>query len=141
MDDAEGALAHPIVSFSFGLAAIFLLGGPTKASDTPTIIPIIVRSGDCLVMGGASRLCVHGVPAILTDSARPPALLTDGAALLASRFWEEDGTGEDGKGEEEGPCNEAEAALLARYLATSRVNFNLRQVWPCEGDGGEEEAA
>lgn len=131
MDDAEGALSHPVVSFSLGLAAIFLLGGATRAVAP---IPILTRSGDCLVMGGASRLCFHGVPAILTEQARPPLLLQDAQALLASRFWE----GGQREGEEEEACSEAEAALLARYLATSRVNFNLRQVWKGGSDRTEE---
>jgi alkylated DNA repair protein alkB homolog 1 len=141
VDDAEGALTHPVVSFSLGLAAIFLLGGPTKETDP---IPLLLCSGGCLVMGGASRLCVHGVPAILTDAALPPKLLQSAGLLLASRFWEGwGGEGQQGgeEAEEEEPCSEAEATLLARYLATSRVNFNLRQVWPSEGEGngdGEE---
>lgn len=124
MDDAEGALAQPVVSFSLGLSAIFLLGGTTKMVAP---IPLLVRSGDCLVMGGASRLCFHGIPAVLNGTARPPPLLQDVQALLASRFWEGGQQEEEG---DEGGCSEAEAKLLARYLATSRINFNLRQVWP-----------
>lgn len=92
-------------------------------------MPILLRSGDCIVMGGAARLCVHGVPAVLaSDAAGPPRLLRDTGALLASRFWETD--------EEDGaPCDEAEAVLLARYLSTCRINFNLRQCWPnCGGE-------
>lgn len=143
MDDAEGALAHPVVSFSLGLPAVFLLGGASKDDAARPPIPILVRSGDCLVMGGASRLCVHGVPAILLDAARPPRRLTEAAALLASRFWEGEGEGDEEEGEEE-PCSEAEAVLMARYLSTSRINFNLRQVWPSDDDGedgggGEQE--
>ncbi len=133
VDDAEGALEHPVVSFSLGLPAIFLLGGADK-SVAPT--PLLLRSGGCLVMGGPSRLCVHGVPAILTEAAgQPPPLLQDAAALLASRFWEEEeGEEEDEEGR---ACSEAEARLLARYLSKSRVNLNLRQVWPGSGSGGD----
>lgn len=120
-------MAHPVVSFSLGLAAVFLLGGALKDDAAQPPIPLLVRSGDCLMMGGGSRLCVHGVPAILLDAARPPRLLTDAGALMASRFWE----GWEGEGE---PCSEAEAALMARYLATSRINFNVRQVWPSDDD-------
>lgn len=88
-------------------------------------------------MGGSARLCYHGVPAILTASARPPQLLLDPSALLASRFWAAGASpGEEEQEQEQGDnaCSEAEAALLARYLATSRINFNLRQVWPSAGE-------
>ena len=137
MDDAEGALLHPVVSFSLGLAAVFLLGGATKDDAARPPIPLLVRSGDCLVMGGGSRLCVHGVPAILLDAARPPRLLTDAGALMASRFWE--GGDEDEEGEGGEPCSEAEAALITRYLARNRINFNVRQVFVDEEEEEEEE--
>jgi hypothetical protein len=42
---------------------VFLLGGRTK--DIPPV-PILVRSGDVVVMSGESRYCYHGVPHILS---------------------------------------------------------------------------
>ena len=50
---------------SFGQDAIFLLGGPTKATE-PT--PILLRSGDICVMSGPARLAYHAVPRILHPS-------------------------------------------------------------------------
>jgi len=62
LDDAEQAMEEPIVSISLGCPAIFLVGG--KTTDTvPT--PILVRSGDVIVMSKDSRFAYHGVPAII----------------------------------------------------------------------------
>jgi hypothetical protein len=62
IDDAEHCLDEPIVSFSVGCPAVFLIGGRSK-SEAPT--GILLRSGDALVMSGASRTCYHGVPLIM----------------------------------------------------------------------------
>lgn len=56
----------PLISISFGQDAIFLLGGPTKATK-PTAI--LLHSGDICVMSGPSRLAYHAVPRILTSQA------------------------------------------------------------------------
>lgn len=56
LDDAEGPCLRPLVSFSLGLSAVFLLGGPTK-DILP--LPLLMRSGDALVMSGPSRLAHH----------------------------------------------------------------------------------
>lgn len=40
-----------------GHAGVFLLGGTTR--QTPPI-PIVLRSGDVLVMAGRGRKCYHG---------------------------------------------------------------------------------
>lgn len=59
------ALTKPLLSFSFGNAAVFLIGGPTKGDYPPS--PLLLRSGDILLMTGSSRLCFHAVPRILAD--------------------------------------------------------------------------
>ena len=59
------ALDHPLLSLSFGNAAVFLIGGEQKSSCVPT--PILLRSGDALLMTGPSRLYYHAVPRILLD--------------------------------------------------------------------------
>ena len=57
-DRDERDYAHPIVSVSLGLPAIFLFGGP-KRRDPVRRLP--VRHGDVVVWGGAARLAYHGI--------------------------------------------------------------------------------
>jgi len=54
----EGDPAAPIVSVSFGVAAVFLLGG-LKRSDKPE--RILLEHGDVVVLGGEARMRFHGV--------------------------------------------------------------------------------
>lgn len=56
----------PVVSISLGDSAKLLIGG-TRRKDPVRMI--IVQSGDAVVMGGPSRLRVHGVSGILSGSA------------------------------------------------------------------------
>lgn len=49
--------------YSFGLSAIFLIGG--RSLDVkPTAI--LIRSGDTIIMSKESRLCYHGVPKVFS---------------------------------------------------------------------------
>jgi alkylated DNA repair protein alkB family protein 1 len=58
-----------LLSFvSFGQSAIFLLGG-LSADEKPTAM--LIHSGDIVIMSGASRLCYHGIPRILSTDATP----------------------------------------------------------------------
>ena len=57
-DRDERDLSAPIVSFSLGLPATFLLGGAER-SDRPARLEL--HHGDVLVWGGRSRLRFHGV--------------------------------------------------------------------------------
>jgi DNA oxidative demethylase len=54
----EGDFAAPIVSMSFGVEAIFLLGG-LKRTDKPE--HVLLRHGDVVVLGGEARMRYHGV--------------------------------------------------------------------------------
>ena len=56
----------PIVSVSLGDTARFVVGGLTRKEPTQ---PLMLHSGDVLVMGGLSRLRFHGVTRILPGSA------------------------------------------------------------------------
>jgi len=56
----------PIVSVSLGDAARFVIGGSSRRDPTS---PLVLRSGDVLVMGGASRLRYHGVTRVLPGTA------------------------------------------------------------------------
>lgn len=99
-DDSEYDMSKPIVSVSFGHDAIFLLGGETKDIEP---VPMRVRNGDVMVMGGRARHCFHGVARIIEDT------LPD--------FLHED------------RCPE-QMRPYCRYLAGSRrININVRQVF------------
>ena len=76
------AAGIPIVSVSLGDAARFVIGGLTRREPTR---PIILRSGDVLVMGGPSRLRFHGVTRILPGTA--PAGTGPGRFNLTFRQW------------------------------------------------------
>jgi DNA alkylation damage repair protein AlkB len=60
------AAGIPIVSVSLGDAARFVVGGLSRKDP---INPLILRSGDVLVMGGPSRLRYHGVTRIQAGTA------------------------------------------------------------------------
>jgi DNA alkylation damage repair protein AlkB len=60
------AAGIPIVSVSLGDAGRFVIGGLTRRDPTS---PLLLRSGDVLVMGGPSRLRYHGITRILPGTA------------------------------------------------------------------------
>ena len=64
-DRDEENLEAPIVSVSLGDACIFTFGGPDK--DDPTK-DFKLKSGDCLVFGGADRLAFHKVKKVFPKS-------------------------------------------------------------------------
>jgi hypothetical protein len=68
LDDAEHTMEKPIISISIGCSAIFLIGGRNR-STKPT--PILVRSGDAVIMSGESRYSYHGIPLILPMDFEP----------------------------------------------------------------------
>jgi alkylated DNA repair protein (DNA oxidative demethylase) len=57
-DRQEFDLFQPIVSVSFGLECIFLLGGFQRTNPTKRIL---LEHGDVIVWGGPSRMRFHGV--------------------------------------------------------------------------------
>jgi DNA alkylation damage repair protein AlkB len=56
----------PIVSLSLGDTARFVVGGRSRKDPTN---PLMLRSGDVVVMGGPSRLRYHGVTRIMAGTA------------------------------------------------------------------------
>jgi alkylated DNA repair protein (DNA oxidative demethylase) len=60
------AAGIPIVSVSLGDAARFVIGGLSRRDPTS---PVMLSSGDVVVMGGPSRLRYHGVTRIMAGSA------------------------------------------------------------------------
>ncbi|RPD59157.1 hypothetical protein L226DRAFT_553635 [Lentinus tigrinus ALCF2SS1-7] len=100
VDRSEICATSSLVSMSLGCAAIFLIGGLTR-DDPPT--PILLRSGDIVVMSGpACRRAYHGVPRIL-EGTLPPHL--EGGSDADWEYYEE-------------------------YLRGTRINVNVRQVFP-----------
>lgn len=76
------AAGIPIVSVSLGDAARFVVGGLSRKEP---MNPIVLRSGDVLVMGGPSRLRYHGVTRILPGTA--PEHTGPGRFNLTFRQW------------------------------------------------------
>jgi alkylated DNA repair protein (DNA oxidative demethylase) len=74
-DEDEADLAAPVVSLSLGDTALFRFGGETRRGPTRSVK---LASGDAVVMGGASRLCYHGVDRILSGSS---TLLPEGGRI------------------------------------------------------------
>ncbi|XP_031722678.1 nucleic acid dioxygenase ALKBH1 [Anarrhichthys ocellatus] len=116
VDESELDHSRPLLSFSFGTSAIFLLGG-TRRQDPPTAM--YMHSGDVMVMSGQSRLLYHAVPRIVAAPQGGPvsASETDGCGPLSQ---------EDGSVVE--PLSEQDRAACSRYTHSSRVNVTVRQV-------------
>lgn len=64
-DRDEADLDAPVVSISLGDTAKFRVGGTARTDPTRSFE---LRSGDVLVLGGASRLAFHGVDRILAGT-------------------------------------------------------------------------
>ena len=125
-------MEKPIVSLNMGCSAIFLIGGRSK-EDRP--VPVLVRSGDVLVMAGESRYCFHGVPCILPHTFQ----YGDGSMRndIGDRHGGDDKSdGEDDKNDEwvdDRNIDRLESTTdsdrtLLQYLKQARININVRQV-------------
>jgi DNA alkylation damage repair protein AlkB len=148
-DDAPGEdLSTPVVSISLGATAVFLLGGKTKECS-PT--PLLLRSGDVMVLSGQSRACVHGVPRVLfptsASDAREGAQGRGWDAAVHTRddtstnhlFLPQMGDLRNGEGREEEEeeeeerrayfpgGNEEERAFL-HFLSQARINITARSI-------------
>lgn len=111
VDDAELNMDEPIVSVSLGRSAIFLIGTRSK---TETPIPILVRSGDAIVMSGESRYCYHGVPYIYPIDT-------------------EETVREDNEDINYSLGGSDNNEMIKEYLKKSRINMNVRRVSPPNG--------
>ncbi|KIJ44393.1 hypothetical protein M422DRAFT_168575, partial [Sphaerobolus stellatus SS14] len=101
VDRSEVCATSPLVSISLGNSAVFLIGGLTRDVEP---VPIMLRSGDVVVMSGPGcRRAYHGVPRTLEDTL--PAYLRDEGS---DKDWQP----------------------YAAYLKTTRINVNVRQVFP-----------
>jgi alkylated DNA repair protein (DNA oxidative demethylase) len=81
---ASLAAGLPVVSVSLGDTARFLFGGLRRRDP---VEPILLRSGDLFVFGGAARLRYHGVARILPGTA-PPSLGLGGRFNLTFRQFQ-----------------------------------------------------
>lgn len=96
VDRSEKNMSAPLVSVSLGASCIFLLGGPSR--DDP-VTPMVLHSGDVVILTGKSRTFFHGVPKILG-----PSLELRAAAVSD------------------------EEKLVMEVLGDGRVNLNMRQM-------------
>lgn len=129
-DDLELALDKPVISLSLGLPAVFLLGGKTK--DDAPVIPILVRPGDVMILGGESRLFYHGMARVFPADVTLPSVSKDLVAPKPFQVTRESVLARS-------DCSGMEAATdvpasdrkaLEEYLRQYRININIRQVLP-----------
>jgi alkylated DNA repair protein (DNA oxidative demethylase) len=64
-DRDEAALDAPVVSISLGDSCLFRFGGTERKGATKSVR---LHSGDVVLIGGAARLCFHGVDRIMAGS-------------------------------------------------------------------------
>ncbi|XP_071770455.2 nucleic acid dioxygenase ALKBH1 [Centroberyx gerrardi] len=112
VDESELDHTRPLLSFSFGQSAIFLLGG-TQREDPATAM--YMHSGDVMVMSGPSRLLYHAVPRIVPAPRENPC-----RPALETHTQEESAL--------VGPVSEEDRTVCSRYMESSRVNVTIRQV-------------
>ncbi|XP_068195346.1 nucleic acid dioxygenase ALKBH1 [Antennarius striatus] len=115
VDKSELDHSRPLLSFSFGQSAIFLLGGICR-QDPPTAM--YMHSGDMMVMSGQSRLLYHAVPRILPAPQGHTSSDMDSCSLALSR--------RDSSVVE--PVSQDDWEVCFRYIQSSRVNVTVRQV-------------
>ncbi|XP_002719670.4 nucleic acid dioxygenase ALKBH1 [Oryctolagus cuniculus] len=121
VDRSELDHSKPLLSFSFGQSAIFLLGG-LQRDETPTAM--FMHSGDIMVMSGSSRLLNHAVPRVLPHpegEGLPRCLETPLPVDLPRDSVVE-------------PCSVQDWQVCSNYLKTARVNMTVRQVLATDED-------
>jgi alkylated DNA repair protein alkB family protein 1 len=137
-DDLELALDKPVISFSMGLPAVFLLGGKTK--DEVPVLAILVRAGDVMMLGGDCRLSFHGMARVLPAAVILPEISKELGALESFQITRESMCRKDSTTDKRSPevCEEvvpnSDRAALTEYLNTHRININVRQVLPDDMD-------
>lgn len=104
VDRSELNTRAPLVSFSLGNACVFVIGADTRDVEP---LPVLLRSGDVLVMTGPSRGAFHGVPKIIEGT------LPDHLKWNASPP----------------DSNPGEWEPMGRYMEQTRINVNVRQVF------------
>jgi len=132
-DDLELALDKPVISLSLGLPAVFLMGGKTK--DAP-VLPILVRPGDVMILGGECRLCYHGMARVLPATISLPEASKELVAPQSFQLTREtvlswrDCFGASGETQRQVTIPTPDRAALTSFLCKHRININVRQVLP-----------
>ncbi|KAG2200612.1 hypothetical protein INT47_007356 [Mucor saturninus] len=103
VDRSELNMEAPLVSLSLGQSCIYLIGGETRETVP---LALYLRSGDIIVMTGPCRKAFHGVPLILENTL--PDYLSNNNQYADSPDWK----------------------LFGDFMSTSRINLNIRQVYP-----------
>lgn len=122
-DDSEEAVTKPVISFSMGRPALFLLGG-ANAEDEP-VIPIVVRPGDVMILGGASRLNYHAVARLLPQELPETKAWRKNNNTLRYQLGI-DSVFEDGSAP---IARTGDLEALSAFLSQHRININIRQVY------------
>lgn len=105
-----------------GQAAVFLIGGLTRDEKA---IPIVLRSGDVLIMSGPRcRRAFHGKVADALGGVLAKMLTGVPRILERSLPIHLKGDAEDNE----------DWTLISEYLETTRININVRQVFPPDFD-------
>ncbi|KAI8869184.1 hypothetical protein GQ42DRAFT_107254, partial [Ramicandelaber brevisporus] len=103
VDRSEYNMEAPLVATSLGQGGILLVGGHDR-EEAP--LPLVVHSGDIVVMCGPGRAAYHGVPLVFTEQLPP---------FPASEVIREDESKE-------------EWDTLLQFMSTCRMNISVRQL-------------
>lgn len=125
-DDLEMALDKPVVSLSMGLPAVFLLGGKTKEE---CVVPILLRPGDVMCLGGDARLKFHSMARVLPHTVPLPGVKPSLCANENQRLAVESIKNDEGETEDLLNISDVDLQGLKEYLREHRININVRQVY------------
>jgi alkylated DNA repair protein alkB family protein 1 len=104
----------PLISLSFGQPAIFLIGGKTR-EEVP--LPILLESGDVLIMSEESRFLFHAVPRVFKSQQCSSSWNADQSSTYCNDL--------DPKILDE--CRNEKWKEFNDYIDDSRINVNVRQ--------------
>ena len=155
-DHYEDELSQPLIAYTFGQSAVYLIGGQTRDVKPEAVW---VRSGDVMLMTGESRTAFHAVPRIVTRPMRTAPLDIGSCSLVVDSDAGGDinsgsggkncgsdtgvGGGDGGCGgsddSDECTCSESDRCWtnemlspswgeFSKYLSNTRININIRQV-------------
>ena len=129
-DELEEALDKPVVSLSVGLPAVFLLGGKNK-EDQP-VVPILIRAGDVMCLGGDTRLNYHAMARVIPHAVSlpyvEPSLCPSEHQKLTLKIIEGDNKVPT-EGLSQSSISDHDKEALDEYLREHRININVRQVY------------